>query len=74
VAETGRINRIVHDLVAEFGGSITAEHGVGRLRMAELAHYKSPVELDLMRRLKRAFDPANILNPGKVLLPEGKDP
>jgi FAD/FMN-containing dehydrogenase len=74
VAETARINRIVHDLVAEFGGSITAEHGVGRLRMAELAHYKSPVELDLMRRLKRAFDPANILNPGKVLLPEGKVP
>jgi FAD/FMN-containing dehydrogenase len=67
VAETGRINRIVHDIVAELGGSITAEHGVGRLRMAELMHYKSPVEVGLMRRLKRAFDPANILNPGKVL-------
>jgi FAD/FMN-containing dehydrogenase len=38
--------------------------------MAELAHYKSPVELALMRRLKRAFDPANILNPGKLLPPE----
>jgi len=69
-AETERINRIVHDIVNDLGGSITAEHGVGRLRMAELAHYKSPVELDLMRRLKRAFDPANILNPGKLLMSE----
>ena len=67
VAETGAINRIVHDIVAEMGGSITAEHGVGRLRMAEMMHYKSPVEIGLMRRLKTAFDPANILNPGKVL-------
>jgi FAD/FMN-containing dehydrogenase len=71
VGETDRINRIVHDIAAELGGSITAEHGVGRLRMGELSHYKSPVEIDLMRRLKRAFDPANILNPGKVLPPEG---
>jgi FAD/FMN-containing dehydrogenase len=67
VAETGPINRIVHDIVVELGGSITAEHGVGRLRMAEMLHYKSPVEIGLMRRLKRAFDPANIFNPGKVL-------
>ena len=71
VGETDRINRIVHDIAAELGGSITAEHGVGRLRMGELIHYKSPVEIDLMRRLKRAFDPANILNPGKVLPIEG---
>lgn len=70
VAETERVNRLVHDIVAELGGSITAEHGVGRLRLAELARYKSPVELDLMRRLKRAFDPAGILNPGKVIPPE----
>ncbi|MHA1530189.1 MAG: FAD-binding oxidoreductase [Alphaproteobacteria bacterium] len=69
--ETGRINRIVHDIVADLGGSITAEHGVGRLRMAELAHYKSAVEIGLMRRLKQAFDPANILNPGKILPAEG---
>ena len=67
VGETAAINRIVHDLVAEMGGSITAEHGVGRLRMAEMMHYKSPIEIGLMRRLKRAFDPAGILNPGKVL-------
>jgi FAD/FMN-containing dehydrogenase len=70
VAETKRINRIVHDIVADLGGSITAEHGVGQLRMAEMAHYKSSVEIGLMRRLKRSFDPANILNPGKLLLPE----
>lgn len=68
-AETEAVNRIVHDIVAALGGSITAEHGVGRLRMAELGRYKSPVELDLMRRLKRAFDPAGILNPGKVIPP-----
>jgi FAD/FMN-containing dehydrogenase len=71
VAETGRINRLVHDIVTDLGGSITAEHGIGRLRMDELMHYKSPVEVGLMRRLKRAFDPANILNPGKVLPTEG---
>jgi FAD/FMN-containing dehydrogenase len=70
VAETGAINRIVHDIVMNLGGSITAEHGVGRLRMAELAHYKTPVEMELMRRLKRCLDPANILNPGKLLQPE----
>jgi FAD/FMN-containing dehydrogenase len=69
-AETERVNRMVHDIVADLSGSITAEHGVGRLRMAELARYKSPVELELMRRLKRAFDPAGILNPGKVVPPE----
>jgi FAD/FMN-containing dehydrogenase len=72
IAETERINRIVHDIVAELGGSITAEHGVGRLRMSEMVHYKSPVEIGLMRRLKRCFDPANILNPGKMLPPESE--
>ncbi len=72
LAEAVSINRIVHDIVADLGGSITAEHGVGRLRMAEMMHYKSPIEIGLMRRLKRSFDPANILNPGKVLpLEEG---
>ncbi|HUF86666.1 MAG TPA: FAD-binding oxidoreductase [Thermohalobaculum sp.] len=71
-AETEAVNRMIHDIVAGLGGSITAEHGVGRLRLAELARYKSPVELDLMRRLKRAFDPAGILNPGKVIPPGGE--
>ena len=61
------INRIVHDVVVELGGSISAEHGIGRSRLAELAHYKSPVELDLLRAMKRALDPGNIMNPGKVV-------
>jgi FAD/FMN-containing dehydrogenase len=61
-----RVNRIVHDLVTAFGGSISAEHGVGRLRREELAHYKSPIEMKLMRALKQTFDPLNLLNPGKV--------
>jgi D-lactate dehydrogenase (cytochrome) len=61
------MNRIVHDIVAEMGGSISAEHGIGRLKTAELVHYKDAVELDLMRQLKQAFDPAGIMNPGKVL-------
>jgi len=69
MGETPRANRIVHDLVAAHGGSISAEHGIGQLKRDELARYKSPVELDLMRRIKAALDPAGILNPGKVLLP-----
>ncbi|MCB1547308.1 MAG: FAD-binding oxidoreductase, partial [Hyphomicrobiaceae bacterium] len=64
-AETANVNRLVHDIVVELGGSISAEHGIGRLRLAENIHYKSPVEVELMRRIKRAFDPDNILNPGK---------
>ena len=65
--ERQRINRIVHDLVIELGGSISAEHGIGRLRLDENERYKSPVELDLMRTVKRALDPRNIMNPGKVI-------
>jgi FAD/FMN-containing dehydrogenase len=66
-AERDAINRIVHDLVIELGGSISAEHGIGRLRLAENEHYKSDVEKDLMRTVKRALDPANIMNPGKMV-------
>jgi len=61
------INRIVHDSVAAFGGSISAEHGVGALKRDELPRYKSAVELNLMRALKAALDPLGIMNPGKVL-------
>jgi FAD/FMN-containing dehydrogenase len=49
------------------GGSFSAEHGIGQFRRIELRHYKSPIEIDLMCKLKRAIDPANIMNPGKVL-------
>lgn len=61
------INRIVHDVVADLGGSISAEHGLGQLRVAEAEHYKSSVELDLMRAVKAALDPSRLMNPGKVL-------
>ena len=66
-AERTAVNRIVHDLVVELGGAISAEHGIGRLRLAENEHYKSDVEIDLMRTVKRALDPDNIMNPGKVV-------
>jgi len=61
------VKRAIHDLVRELGGSFSAEHGIGRLKVAELERYASPVELDLMRAVKRALDPNGILNPGKVL-------
>jgi FAD/FMN-containing dehydrogenase len=64
------VARVVHDLVREFGGSFSAEHGIGRLKVGELERYTSPVELDLMRALKRTLDPNGILNPGKVLRAE----
>ena len=63
------IKRVIHDMVRESGGSFSAEHGIGRLKVAELERYASPVELDLMRSVKQAFDPNGILNPGKVLRP-----
>jgi FAD/FMN-containing dehydrogenase len=61
------INRIVHDRVAAFAGSISAEHGVGALKRDELPRYKARVELDLMRAIKAALDPLGIMNPGKIL-------
>jgi FAD/FMN-containing dehydrogenase len=48
-------------------GSISAEHGIGRLKRDELAHYKSPIELAVMRKLKAAIDPHGIMNPGVLL-------
>jgi len=67
LARWEEFNRLVHDIAADLGGSISAEHGIGRLKVDELAHYKSAVELDLMHRIKRALDPDGIMNPGKVL-------
>ena len=61
------VNRIVHDLVDELGGSISAEHGIGRLKRDELLRYKSPVEIEMMRAIKHVLDPQGLMNPGKVL-------
>jgi FAD/FMN-containing dehydrogenase len=66
-AEKPRINRIVHDTVADVGGSISAEHGIGRSRLSEMERYKQPAELALMRSVKMALDPRGIMNPGKVV-------
>jgi FAD/FMN-containing dehydrogenase len=66
-ASTGLLNRAVHDVVAAFNGSISAEHGIGQLRRDELRHYKAPLEMELMMAIKRAFDPNLIMNPGKLL-------
>ncbi len=74
LAEWGRFNRIVHDIVHAMDGSIAAEHGVGLLKRAELERYGDPVGLDLMRRLKAALDPHGILNPGKVVGEGPADP
>jgi FAD/FMN-containing dehydrogenase len=62
-----KAKRAIHDLVKDFGGSFSAEHGIGQLKVFELERYANPVELDLMRTLKRALDPNGIMNPGKVL-------
>ena len=67
LARAAEVRRAVHELVREFGGSFSAEHGIGRLKVAELERYASPVELQLMRAVKQAFDPRGIMNPGKVL-------
>ena len=65
--DSSAVNAVVHDLVMAHGGSISAEHGVGQYRVAELLRCKSPDEIALASRIKRALDPANTLNPGKVL-------
>jgi D-lactate dehydrogenase (cytochrome) len=61
------IQLTVHDIVKEFGGSISAEHGIGTMKRDLLPRYKSHEELEAMRALKHAFDPRNILNPGKLV-------
>ncbi len=61
------MNDIIHGVVAELGGSISAEHGLGRLKREEITRYKQDVALDMMRAIKQALDPNNIMNPGKVI-------
>jgi len=61
------VNALVYDSVQAFGGSISAEHGVGSLKLDKLEKHKSPVALGMMRAIKRALDPDNLMNPGRVL-------
>ncbi|WP_417429697.1 FAD-binding oxidoreductase [Kiloniella sp.] len=61
------VNRVVHDIVHSFNGSISAEHGIGRVKRDENQHYKSPVEIQLMKNIKTTLDPKGIMNPGKLI-------
>jgi FAD/FMN-containing dehydrogenase len=67
LARRDEVNALVHGLVQKYAGSISAEHGIGRLKRDLLSKVKDPVALDLMRAIKATLDPAGILNPGKVL-------
>lgn len=67
LARWNEIQDAVHDIVNCYGGSISAEHGLGIMKVHEIERYKSAAELDVMRALKRTLDPNNILNPGKVV-------
>lgn len=67
IARTEEVNLIVHDVVDQLGGSISAEHGLGQLKRVEVRRYKSEVELELMRAIKETIDPRGLMNPGKVL-------
>jgi FAD/FMN-containing dehydrogenase len=63
------ISMFVHDLVTQWGGSISAEHGIGQLKRDELGRLGDPVSLAMMRSIKRALDPQGLLNPGKLVPP-----
>lgn len=65
------MNDAIHDLVLAHHGSVSAEHGIGRMKSHMMTAIKSPVELEMMRSIKHLFDPKNILNPGKMLPPDG---
>jgi len=67
LATRAGVTAAVYDIVVDMGGSFSAEHGVGQLKLSEMARYKNPLELDMMRRIKTALDPAGIMNPGKML-------
>jgi D-lactate dehydrogenase (cytochrome) len=67
IEQQAAVNRVVHDSVQQFNGSISAEHGIGALKRDALRHYKSPIEIKLMQSIKQALDPLNLMNPGKIL-------
>ena len=62
-----QVSACVHEIVMSFNGSISAEHGIGRLKREMLQQVKDPIELNMMRSIKQTFDPKGILNPGKLL-------
>jgi FAD/FMN-containing dehydrogenase len=66
-AAATQVNLIVHAASVELGGSISAEHGIGRMHVARLERFKPALDLQMMRTLKQAFDPMNLMNPGKIL-------
>jgi FAD/FMN-containing dehydrogenase len=63
----GDVKSAVHDLVHDYQGSVSAEHGIGRLKTGDLERYGDPVKLAVMRQIKDTLDPRGILNPGAVL-------
>ena len=67
IESTPAVNRIVHDLVASVGGSISAEHGLGQLKRDEILRYRSADETAMMLAVKQLFDPQGLMNPGKVI-------
>ena len=67
LARTEAIEHVIHDIAVGLDGSFSAEHGVGMLKRGELQRYKSPVEIGMMRAIKRTLDPKGIMNRGKVL-------
>ena len=62
-----QVSSLVHDIAAQYTGSFSAEHGVGQLKTAELERYAGPLQLNMMRAIKKALDPGKLMNPGKVL-------
>lgn len=69
-AKAKEITALVHKMIVEYNGSISAEHGIGLLEREELAKYKDPFELEMMRAIKKTLDPLNIMNPGRIFASE----
>jgi len=67
--EGGQVTVMVHDLVTAAGGSISAEHGIGQMKLDEFARLADPARIGAMQAIKRALDPGNIMNPGKLVPP-----